>query len=107
TLRAEIDAANTPALRALFTHLLEIVFARIQYPLHIESHVEGKKVIAQLLDETGRVLLDGPEYGSVSGAAKAATGWLNVNGWTFWQYFEARAGQWRPIDELRKRGKKS
>lgn len=107
TLRAEIDAANTPVLRDLFTHLVATVASRTRYPLHIQAPVEGKLVVAELLDETGRVLFDGKGYGSVSGAAKAATRWPNVNGWTFWQYFDAHLGQWRPIDELRKHEEKS
>jgi CBS domain-containing protein len=100
TFQAEIDAANTPVLQELFAHLLGSVAALARYPLEIHATVDAKTIVAELLDESGRVLFEGTEFGSVSGAAKA--GWLSANGWTFWQYYNERAREWRPIDELRK-----
>jgi hypothetical protein len=102
TLNARISAANEPVLRAMFSHLVGNVLALARYPLRIQASVEGRTVIAELLDDSGRVLFDGTEYGSVSAAGKAASGWLSANGWTFWQYYNERAREWRPIDELRK-----
>ena len=73
----------------------------VSYPLAIRATLRGRVIEAELLDEQGRIRLDGVEYGSPSGAGKAATGWKAVDGWFFWKYEHPDTGEWRAIDDLR------
>ena len=50
----------------------------------------------------GNIIYEGQNYDSPSGAAKVvAVDWKSVNGWAFWQYYDAELGQWKFIGELR------
>jgi hypothetical protein len=103
TYSAQINSATEPILREVTSRLLANVLALARYPLRVQASVEGTMVTAELLDESGRTRFQGTDYGSASGAAKAASGWVNANGWTFWHYFDESSGQWRPINNLRNR----
>lgn len=101
TLSAQVSAGNVARLREAFTLVAGKVKALARYPLPVQATVRGETVTADLLDRGGRVRLAGVEYGSPSGAGKAALGGTNVNGWRFWRYFEEATKEWRLIDELR------
>ncbi|MFO7680271.1 MAG: hypothetical protein R6X34_09490 [Chloroflexota bacterium] len=78
----------------------ETAVVDIVFPVTVQaSHDPG--LTAQLLNAHGLMLYAGQEYGSPSGAGKAASGWKSTNGWTFWRYQHLDTGEWRAIQELR------
>jgi predicted transcriptional regulator len=102
TLRAFIKSNTIERLQEAYIHLLQRVVAIGRYPLPIRAIVQGKEITAELLDENGRIRFDGVVYSSPSGAGKAASGWIAVNGWTFWQYHDLASSDWKAIDALRR-----
>lgn len=81
----------------------ETILPQITYPCPIRATARGQTFEAQLLDASGRVLYNGVEYKSPSGACMAATEWKSCNGWTVWRYQNPKTGNWHAIDELRRK----
>lgn len=50
----------------------------------------------------GSIVVDGVAYQSPSAAAMAVNGGVNVNGWTFWEYFDEKTQGWEKLSQLRK-----
>jgi len=50
----------------------------------------------------GSILIDGVAHQSPSAAAMAINGGINVNGWTFWEYFDEKTQRWEKLSQLRK-----
>ncbi len=73
----------------------------VSYPLAIRGISGEETVEAILLDEDRKVEYRGKNYPSPSAAAKDATGWKAVNGWTYWTFLDPRTGEWTLIDKLR------
>lgn len=72
----------------------------VSYPLEIFVRYKGNTITGSLLD-SGRVVLDGETYNSVSSAGMAVTGWKSCNGWSFWMFINPVDNQEYLIDVLR------
>jgi restriction system protein len=72
------------------------------FPIVVRAS-HAPEITAQLLNAAGRMVYDGQQYGSPSGAGKVASGWKSANGWVFWRYQHPETGEWRPINELRQK----
>lgn len=83
--------------------LAKSVSPQLTYPVPIQATAHGQIFQAELLDDNGRVYYNGMEYGSPSGAGQAATGWKSCNGWSVWRYQHPETGEWRAINELKKK----
>jgi hypothetical protein len=76
--------------------------AKVEFPLTIQALHRGKTYKGELLDMDGKVRLNGKEYTTPSGAAKAiATDWKEANGWKFWKYENLESEEWEYISNLR------
>jgi restriction system protein len=74
----------------------------VSYPIPIRAG-RNLEIEALLLNAEGHIRWNGQIYTSPSGAGKAAKGVKAVNGWKYWRYQHQPSGQWRWIDELRKK----
>jgi hypothetical protein len=67
--------------------------------LAVYARFKGQRYEATLYPD-GRVRYSGKEYGSPSGAGKAAIGYKTLNGWKFWRYLDDQ-GDEHYITDLR------
>lgn len=67
--------------------------------LPILARYRGRRYDATLLPDR-RVLFDGKEYGSPSGAGVTIVPYDTLNGWQFWRYVDDK-GEEHPISDLR------
>ncbi len=74
----------------------------IDFPLNIQAG-NNPTLIGKLLNRKGQVQFSGKRYSSPSGAGKVASGWKSCNGWIYWHYQDEESGEWRSIQELRRK----
>lgn len=74
----------------------------VKYPIQIEAKAHGDVYKATLLNSDGKILFEGKEYRSPSGAGQAAAKWKSCNGWSFWRFKNPETGNWEAIESLRK-----
>lgn len=71
----------------------------VSVPLPIRAMVRGQTYKA-LVTEDGKVMYQGQQFRSLSGAAKQAVSWKTVDGWAIWHY-ESDDGKLHPLYHLR------
>ena len=60
-----------------------------------------KGSLLEAVVKNGKIKNNNKEYTSPSAAAFGATG-MNMNGWTFWEYFDEKKNKWISISKLKK-----
>lgn len=65
-----------------------------------ELRANYKGVLHTAIVQNGRIFYNNKDYKSPSAAAIDATG-TNINGWLFWEYYDAKANAWTLISKLR------
>ncbi|GAB4155133.1 MAG: hypothetical protein Fur0021_22270 [Candidatus Promineifilaceae bacterium] len=85
---------------AAATEVAEAPAVYLAFPITVRAS-KDPHISAELLNAQGLMSYAGQQYKSPSGAAKAASGWKSVNGWTFWHYQEPETGGWEAIIRLR------
>ncbi len=79
------------------------VTGNVKFPAGTEFRVEylGKEYLGSVRE--GALVLDstGQAYKSLSGAALAVTGGIQVNGWRFWSCRKPGQPDWKKVERLR------
>jgi hypothetical protein len=65
-----------------------------------ELRANYKGILHTAIVQNGRIFYKGRDYKSPSAAAIEATG-TNINGWLFWEYYDAKTNAWTSISKLR------
>lgn len=73
----------------------------VKFPIPIEAKAHGNTYQGMLLNSKGKIIYDGKEYHSPSGAGQAASEWKSCNGWSFWRFKNPKTGNWEAIESLR------
>jgi len=97
---AEIPTA-TPTMTSIQNNRTSSKQIRIEYPLAIFARYHGAQIEAMLIED-GQVIIGNENYGSVSSAGMAVTGWKSCNGWRFWLFTSPIDGREYLVDVLRR-----
>lgn len=82
--------------------VISTAFTNQRFPLPIRAEYHGQTYEAEMLDQLGRVRLNGRLFETPSGAAKTiAVDWKAVNGWAFWRYQNRENGEWVKLIHLK------
>jgi hypothetical protein len=74
--------------------------ARLHEGTKLRKWSSNQKVEAVI--DNGSIFINGEYFKSPSAAAMAVNGGINVNGWTFWEYFDESSMSWEKLSQLRK-----
>lgn len=107
------DRARPKATHNTVTLLDLIQAGLVAAPAELTASAAGREFAARLLED-GAVEFAGERHASPSTAAGRALNEANgpppdgrpfwpTNGWTFWRYRDPATGEWRRIDQLRRR----